>query len=164
MQNFAAIDFETANNERTSICSIGVAIVQNGVIAERLYELVRPNPNYYIEYFTRAIHGLSRADTDGAPLFPVVWAAFAPKIEGLPLVAHNSPFDEGCLRAAHEFYNLPYPQYTFHCTCRAARRAFRDLPNHQLHTVSRHCGYELTNHHNAIADAEACAMIALKVL
>ena len=164
MLDFAAIDFETANFERTSICSIGVVIVQGGVITERLYALVRPAPNYYNERFTREIHGLSRKDTDGAGEFPAVWAAFAPKLAELPLVAHNSPFDEGCLRAAHEFYSLPYPPYEFHCTCRASRRAFRELPNHQLHTVSRHCGYELTNHHNAIADAEACAMIALKVL
>ena len=26
MRNFAAIDFETANNERTSVCSVGVVI------------------------------------------------------------------------------------------------------------------------------------------
>ena len=28
MQNFAAIDFETANNERSSVCSIGIVIVR----------------------------------------------------------------------------------------------------------------------------------------
>ena len=30
MQDFAAIDFETANNERSSVCSVGVVIVKNG--------------------------------------------------------------------------------------------------------------------------------------
>ena len=30
MRDFAAIDFETANNERTSVCSVGVVIVRNG--------------------------------------------------------------------------------------------------------------------------------------
>jgi len=30
MDNFAAIDFETANNERTSVCSVGVVIVRDG--------------------------------------------------------------------------------------------------------------------------------------
>ena len=30
MLNFAAIDFETANNERTSVCSVGVVVVRNG--------------------------------------------------------------------------------------------------------------------------------------
>ena len=42
MDNFAAIDFETANNERTSICSVGVVIVRNGEIADRFYSLVHP--------------------------------------------------------------------------------------------------------------------------
>ena len=44
MDNFAAIDFETANNERTSICSVGVVIVRNGEIADRFYSLVHPEP------------------------------------------------------------------------------------------------------------------------
>lgn len=47
MDNFAAIDFETANNERTSICSVGVVIVRNGEIADRFYSLVHPEPDYY---------------------------------------------------------------------------------------------------------------------
>jgi DNA polymerase-3 subunit epsilon len=37
------------------------------------------------------------------------------------------------------------------------------LPNHQLHTVAAHCGYDLANHHHALADAEACAWIAKTV-
>ena len=32
MKDFAAIDFETANNERTSVCSVGVVIVRDGEI------------------------------------------------------------------------------------------------------------------------------------
>jgi len=85
--------------------------------------------------------------------------------EGLPLVAHNSPFDEGCLRAVFELYGMPYPGYRFYCTCRASRRTFgSSLPNHQLHTVSAACGFDLANHHHALADAEACARIALKIL
>ena len=83
----------------------------------------------------------------------------------LPLVAHNSPFDEGCLRAVFELYGMPYPGYRFYCTCRASRRTFGSrLPNHQLHTVSAACGFDLANHHHALADAEACARIALKIL
>ena len=83
----------------------------------------------------------------------------------IPLVAHNSPFDEGCLRAVFDLYGMPYPGYRFYCTCRASRRVFgRQLPNHQLHTVSAACGFDLEHHHHALADAEACARIALKIL
>ena len=42
MENFAAIDFETANEQRTSVCSVGVVIVRNGEIADSYYSLIRP--------------------------------------------------------------------------------------------------------------------------
>ena len=86
-------------------------------------------------------------------------------VDGLPLVAHNSRFDEGCLKAVFRVYQMDYPDYEFRDTCAASRRVFgRLLPDHQLHTVSEACGYILENHHNALADAEACAHIAMKIL
>ena len=163
MKDFAAIDFETANKYQGSICSVGVVVVREGRVTEKIYQLIRPRPNFY-SYWNTRIHGMTVADTDEAPDFPVVWSRIAPRIAGLPLVAHNSPFDEGCLRAVHALYEMPYPGYKFYCTVRAARRAFPGLANHKLHTVSAHCGFDLRNHHHALADAEACAAIALQVL
>jgi DNA polymerase-3 subunit epsilon len=163
MKDFAAIDFETANRAPTSVCSVGVVVVRGGVIVERLYELIRPTPNFY-DYWNTRIHGLSASDTATADPFPEVWERISPSIEGLPLVAHNSPFDRGCLRAAHLHYGMPYPDYPFHCTCRASRRAHPSLPDHKLHTVAAHVGFDLRHHHHALADAEACAAIALAIM
>ena len=164
MENFAAIDFETANRERSSVCSVGIVIVRDGIVADRIYELIRPLPDRY-DYWNTRVHGLTAADTAGADPFPAVWRRIAPRIEGLTLVAHNSPFDEGCLKAVFRVYGMDYPDYTFRCTCRASRKAFgKRLPNHQLQTVAAACGYDLTRHHDALADAEACAAIAMKIL
>ena len=98
MEDFAAIDFETANNERTSVCSVGVVIVRNGEIVDSFYSLIQPEPNYY-NYWCSQVHGLTREDTEDAPVFPKVWKQIEPLIEGLPLVAHNKAFDESCLKA-----------------------------------------------------------------
>ncbi len=163
MQDFAAIDFETANGERSSVCSVGVVVVRGGKVYDTFYRLIQPEPNYYT-WFCQRVHGLGPDDTDSAEVFPKVWARVAPLIEGLPLVAHNSPFDEGCLRAVMRVYQMDWPDYKFYCTCRAARRHLRYLPNHQLHTVAEACGFHLENHHHALADAEACAAIAIKLL
>ncbi len=163
MKDFAAIDFETANGQRSSVCSVGIVVVRNGEISESIYRLIRPCPNYY-SWFTTQIHGMTCADTAEAPDFPEVWVEIAPLINDLPLVAHNSPFDEGCLKAVHAFYGMIYPGYKFYCTCRASRRVHPHLSNHRLNTVAAHCGYDLKNHHHALADAEACAKIALKIL
>jgi len=163
IRDFAAIDFETANEQLSSICSIGVVIVRNGIIAERFYSLVQPEPNYY-SYRNSQVHGLTDADTSQAEVFPTVWEQISPLIDGLPLVAHNKGFDETCLKTVFKTYQMDYPDYRFYCTLAESRRQLRHLPNHQLHTVAEDCGYILTNHHNALADAEACAEIAMQLL
>ena len=163
MQDFAAIDFETANFERCSVCSVGVVVVRGGEIVDSFYSLIQPKPNYY-HWKCTDVHGLTSADTDDAPVFSEVWKQIEPMIEGLPLVAHNAPFDKGCLKASFKTYQMDYPDYEFFDTLKAARRRFPFLPNHQLHTVSEVCGYKLTAHHHALADAEACAWIAREIL
>lgn len=164
MDNFAAIDFETANFSMASICSVGLVIVENGDSVDSYYHLIRPIPNYYY-YKNTDVHGLTYHDTEDAPPFPEVWAEIAPKIRYLPLVAHNKAFDESCLKAVFSAYGMEYPDYPFYCTYLTARRKLRGiLPNFRLPTVASYCGYDLTAHHHALADAEACAQIALKIL
>ena len=163
MKDFAAIDFETANGEPTSVCSVGVVIVRGGEITDTFYSLIQPEPNYYT-YWCSRVHGLTRQDTEDAPVFPKVWAQIEPLIEGLPLVAHNKAFDEGCLKAVFRCYQMDYPDYKFYCTCVASRKTFPQAPNDQLHTISELCGYHLEHHHHALADAEACAWIAREIL
>ena len=162
MTDFAAIDFETANCERTSVCAVGVVIVRGGEIVDTFYSLIHPEPDYY-NYWCTKVHGLTAADTDDAPCFPDVWRQVEPLIAGLPLVAHNKAFDESCLKAVFQVYRMDYPDYEFHCTLVASRRVWSQ-GHHNLDIIAARCGYDLTNHHHALADAEACAWIARKIL
>ena len=139
MQDFVAIDFETANGRRSSVCSVGIVVVRGGEIVDKFYSLIQPKPNYYT-YWTTEVHGLTRRDTDGQPTFPEV-----------------------CLKAVFAEYDMEYPGYEFYCTLAASRRCLK-LRSHQLHLSAAACGYEMENHHHALADAEACAAIAMKIL
>ena len=164
MTDFAAIDFETANEFPSSVCSVGVVVVRGGCISDTFYSLIHPEPEYY-KWFCQRVHGICAEDTEDAPVFPYVREKIEPLVEGLPLVAHNARFDEGCLKAAFRVYQMDYPDYQFYDTLAASRRYFGwSLPNHQLQTVAAACGYDLTNHHHALADAEACAHIAMAIL
>jgi DNA polymerase-3 subunit epsilon len=96
MLNFASIDFETANYNRSSICSLGIVIVESGKIIDKIYRLVRPRPNFYCSWATD-IHGLSYYDTLNEPEFPEVWEDIKPKLRDFPLVAHNASLKESCL-------------------------------------------------------------------
>lgn len=57
MQDFAAIDFETANNKRSSVCSVGIVIVRGGEIVDKFYSLIKPEPEYY-NYWCSQVHDL----------------------------------------------------------------------------------------------------------
>lgn len=162
LPDFVAIDFEAANANFTSVCSIGVVIVKDRKIMETFYSLVRPVPNFY-DFYTTKIHGLSKKDTDDAPTFPQVWNVIKKEIKGLPIVAHGKAFEDHCLKALFKHYRIRCPKYQIYCTHHASELVFPDLENHKLQTVAAHCGYDLTKHHHALADAEACAVIAINI-
>ena len=171
IRDFVAIDFETANGELCSVCSVGIVIVRDCKTVDSFYSLIHPEPDYY-NYYCQRTHGLGPWDTADAPIFPLVWkqieehiAAVFPHADTIPFVAHNARFDEACLKAVFRTYQMDYPDYLFHDTLTASRRQFKHmLPNHQLHTVAAACGHDLQQHHHALADAEACAAIALYLL
>jgi len=163
MKSFVAIDFETANQHRSSVCSVGIVIVRNDKIVDSFYSPIHPTPNFYTQQ-TIAVHGMTNKDTDDAPIFPEVWEQIEDRVAGLPFVAHNKAFDEACLKEVFRVYQMDYPNYKFYCTCQTSRKKLPHLHNHKLDTVSAVCGYDLTNHHHAMADAEACAAIALKIV
>ena len=162
LTDFAAIDFEAANAAFTSACSMGLVIVHDGVITDRYYGLMKPVPNHY-DWYNIKVHGIKKEDTENAPTFPYLWNQVVDKVEGLPFVAHGMLFDRRVLRALHELYKIPYPNYPFYCTHVGSQQALPELENHKLNTVAAHFGYDLTQHHNALADAEACAVIAMNI-
>lgn len=166
MDNFVAIDVETANNYPSSICAIGAVKVVDGCIVDRFYELVKPEPEFYFRYFSENVHGIGYDDTAGSRVFSDVWNSLDKFIGNLPLVAHNKAFDERCIRAAFRTYSMDYPDYSFYCTLQKSRRM---IPRSQCTSYSLPClceffGIPFYNHHNALADAEACAKIAMVIL
>ena len=162
LPDFAAIDFEAANGETTSVCSVGIVIVRNREIVEEFYSLVKPVPNRY-DFFTTKIHGIKKKDTENAPVFPQVWNHIENHLKGLPFVAHGYEFEKRCLNSLFELYKMGRKRFKIYDTKRASEIMFPDLENHKLQTVAAQCGYDLTKHHHALADAEACAAIALEV-
>jgi len=62
MLKFAAIDFETANQHRSCICSVGVVFVEDNNIVDTFYELVKPTPDFFCRWVID-IHGITSQDT-----------------------------------------------------------------------------------------------------
>ena len=155
MKSFTAIDFETAQGSRTSICQVGLVRVENGIITKEINLLVQPPYNYYWSRFT-AIHGISAKDTINAPTFCQFWHQIAPFIENQNVVAHSGfGFDFPVLSKTLEYYGMSTPAYNKFCTYKIYKT--------NLANLCRRFEIEL-NHHDALSDARACGELFKKHL
>jgi len=155
-----AIDFETADAGRDSACAIGVALVENGRVADRLYRLIRP-PRARV-MFTE-IHGIRWSDVANEPSFGELWPEMAPLIAKADiLAAHNAGFDRGVLLGCCGAYGIEPPERPWLCTVKLSRALWQIRPT-RLPNVCEHFDIPL-NHHDAMSDALACAEIACRAL
>jgi len=155
MESFTALDFETAQGYRWSICQVGLVRVENGIITNELNLLVQPPNNYYWDRFID-IHGITPAITSNAPTFDNIWHKVAPFIIGQTVVAHNGlAFDFPVLGKTLEYYGLEEPTYEKRCTYQIYRQNLAALC--KSHNIT-------LNHHDALSDARACGELYLKYL
>ncbi len=159
--DFVALDVETANPFRGSICQIGVAVVRQGQVVSRRETLVRPpRPHDWFDPDHTAVHGIGAWDLRDAPRFEDYWPYFRRGLEGRHVVAHNASFDTGALRDATAFCGFEWPILDYACSLVIARQLL-DLPSYTLDVVADALGVELQRHHDALCDAVACAQITL---
>lgn len=148
MDRFTAIDFETAQPNRASICQVGLVVVENNKIVDSLNLLIQPPQNTYWTKFIQ-VHGITPEDTLYEPTFEEVWHRIEPYIKFQNVVAHNGfGFDFPVLEKTLNYYNLQIPEYEKHCTYRIYRKGLAALA--QLYRIP-------LNHHDALSDAKACA-------
>ncbi|MET4083491.1 DNA polymerase-3 subunit epsilon [Pedobacter sp. UYP30] len=154
MSTFTAIDFETAQGKRWSICQVGLVRVENGIIVNSINKLIRPPDNYYF-YRNVEIHGISSNHTRNAPTFTAIWNELKPFIHGQTVVAHNGAFDFNCLAQTLDYYGVEHPVYEKRCTYKIYGRDLASLyKEHQIKL----------NHHDALSDAMACAELYKRYL
>jgi DNA polymerase-3 subunit epsilon len=163
--NFISLDFETANHSRVSICAAGLAVFEDGELAETPYWLVRPpkGHGWFRDDFIEC-HGLTHLDVLDAPEFPAIAPEFLARLTRADFViAHNAAFDTEHLRATLDHFGLPRPEFDYICTCQLARRVWPDLPSHSLDALTTHIGHQF-NHHHAQSDAEAAGRVLLAMI
>ncbi|WP_226658747.1 3'-5' exonuclease [Pseudalkalibacillus hwajinpoensis] len=159
--NFVALDFETANSTRGSVCSIGLVEYEDGQLIREYYRLVKPKQNFF-SGINVSIHGITKEDVADAPEFDVLWIEeIRELVEGKFLIAHNAQFDMSVLRAVLDQYDLPYPMLAYNCTVNLSKKTWT-LPKYKLNVVSDYLGIQL-DHHHALDDARASALIFLKI-
>ena len=158
--NFTAIDFEIANEQWDSLCSIGIVKVTKGRIEEEINYIVRPK-ELRVTVINQQIHKLSEADLVNQPELTSIWDKIDNYFDQRLLIAHNAAFDIEVLRQTLRTYNLRHPNFKYLCSQKLAQETFTDLSNYRLSDVAKYLGLSL-NHHNALSDAKVTAEIAIR--
>ncbi len=142
--NFVAIDFETANNQRASACSLALTVVRDNKVVDEFYSLINPETDF--NYRNVNIHGIHESDVSKAPTFPEIWPVIKQFFTKDQLVvAHNNSFDNSVLSRSLMRYGITVPIYKTLDTVKTCKYLFP----------------EFKNHHNALDDSLACANILI---
>ncbi|MBN9224691.1 MAG: DNA polymerase III subunit epsilon [Microbacterium sp. SCN 70-27] len=159
--DFTAIDFETANSSSASACAVGLTRVRDGRVVATTGWLIQPPPGH--ERFFElniGIHGITAADVGDAATWVDQLPALTEFIGDDVLVAHNAGFDMTVLRRACEVTDAACPPYRYACSLQVSRKTY-DLASYRLPLVAAAAGFLDFAHHDASADALACAHIMI---
>jgi len=154
--SYVALDVETANDFRGSICSIGLVKFQDGTIVDTYYTLINPETSF--DTFNISIHGIKPEDVADAPTFPEVRQDIFDFIGSDIVVCHFAQFDMGALNDVYNKYQLDYDDIKYICSYRLAKVAMPGQLNYKLKNLSKTLNIQL-DHHNALSDAKASGLI-----
>jgi len=159
--NFTAIDFETANSSSASACSVGLVKVRDGIMVDQVSWFIRPPAGHdeFWEWNTR-IHGIVEADVADALSWSDQLADLVEFADGDHLVAHNAGFDMGVISGGCAASLIETPSFDYACSLQVARKTYH-LESYRLPVAAMAAGFEDFAHHDALADAQACAAIMI---
>ncbi|MBK3496871.1 DNA polymerase III subunit epsilon [Viridibacillus sp. YIM B01967] len=154
--DFIAIDIETANQWRDSICSIGLVKVVDGEIQDTLFTYINPEQPFD-EYHTHH-HGLTAENVQHAPTFKEFYPTLCQWLNNQFVVAHYVKYDENVIQESCESIQQLPPYCQYGCTLELAQKACPELPNFKLASVASKLSIPLT-----LENAEIIARIVLEL-
>ena len=160
-----AFDLETTGISTNNDRIVQVALIGADVDGNPIHHDVIVNPQRPIPRDASRVHGIYDQDVRGKPIFKECANELSELMEGAVIVGHNArKFDMPLLQ--NEFYRCgitpPRPLVVLD-TLEAVRRLKIPRPHNLGAQCARH-GIDLSNAHNAAADAAACLLLLWKVM
>ncbi len=158
---FIAIDIETANPDRSSICQVGIARFKDGLLVEEWQSYIDPEVDFN-DRFTNTIHGINKEIVKNSPKFNEVINDINSLLDNKIVVSHG-PFDKNSISKAVDLHDVRLPNCTWLDTLQVARRAWPELKHHGLSDICKKINYEF-KHHDALEDAKAAGQVLLAAI
>ena len=162
-QEFVAFDLETTglSSRDDRIIEIGAVILKDGQEINRFQTFV--DPERQLERKIVELTGITDEMLQGAPKIQEILPKFLEFVGDRVLVAHNSDFDTGFIRAECQRQGLPY-RYTAADTLILSQNLLQHLSKFKLDIVSNALNLPDFNHHRAGDDAMTCGLIMTKLM
>lgn len=160
MERYVSLDFETANDDFSSICQVGIATLQDNKIYT-FSSYIDPE-----DIFTNTwLHGIDEDTVKGAPKFPEIIDKINDFI-GDNIVISYGGFDRAAFIQVCEKYNLKFPEYKWINAHRIVRRHYKQFSErgYNLDNISNFLSINNDKHHDAENDAIVCLKIVEKIL
>ena len=136
--NFAVINFQTADEQRDSICKVELTFVENDEIIDTKSYLIKPDcyPDFDLENVM--IHNISARDVKDSPKFSDIWPEIVSQLEGKFVFTHNGGFHMSALWHVLDFYEIEYPNFEHGCTAIAAKKLHPSLGLYTFQYLAEH--------------------------
>jgi DNA polymerase-3 subunit epsilon len=157
---FVAIDVETANGNRHSICQVGMAMVAHDGTIDTHGFLVDPAEPF--QTFNSQLHGIDADMVRGSARFPAALQPVRAFLERHMLIQHSN-FDKIAFDAACSRESVPELTSSWFDSVRIARKAWPELRaygGHGLGNLKKVLKLDF-KHHDAVEDAWAAARVVL---
>jgi len=162
-EEFVAFDLETTGLSSRSdrIIEIGAVILKNGKEVDRFQTFV--DPERPLDKKIVDLTGITDEMLVGAPRIEEVLPKFLDFIGGRVLVAHNSDFDTGFIRAECARLGYDY-SYTAADTLILSQNLLSHLNKFKLNIVANALSLPDFNHHRAADDAMTCGLVMANLM
>lgn len=153
---YVAFDFETANYNHSSACSLGAVKMRNGEEIGSFYTLIDPEEPFCPVQIS--IHGITPHHVTNAPLFVEVFNQFMEFVTDFPIISHTS-FDRSVIIKANQKNQNIFRTLNYLDSYLLSRMIWKGKYfKYGLKPLANKLGFDF-EHHNALSDAKACAHI-----
>ncbi|MDD3839668.1 MAG: PolC-type DNA polymerase III, partial [Clostridia bacterium] len=160
---FIIFDLETTGLKPSEdrIIEIGAVKVKNGEIVDEFSSMI--DPGISIPAKITELTGIDDKMVKNAPKIEEILPNFLKFISDNPIVAHNASFDTAFIKKSCDMMGIAIKNPVID-TLALSRVLYPKLKTYKLNKVAEHLNIKLDNHHRAVDDAKATALIFLKCL
>lgn len=168
--DFVSIDCEKANNEMTSLCSLGIACFKDNKIVYQKEYIIRPVPNYFYagieQKSKKTYHSIPLKSYQTAPTFDVFWNEIREQMEGEVIIGHGITGDFSLIQSTLNHYGIKYDDEIFNnfiCTNIASIYTYPECDSHKLAYLCEYLNIKINPHH-ALSDAIAAGKLLIDMM